>query len=314
MELSLLLLQKIITLLLIVFMGFLSVKSGSVKTEHSSVLSHICFDWIVPCSILNSFLNTNADDVMSNFLFVCAVTLGMILMFIGITFLISKPLHLNPTETGSLMFTNSAGMALPMATALLGSESVIFCSPHMGIQNIFIFTLLPFLMHGTQKGGLKRALLNRNVVSIGIGLFLFATKFPLPKILLDTITTVGGTISPVCMLMIGMLMGGVDFKKLLRNWRLYAICLARLIIYPLIAILVLKITRIPYLKPSASVGLMVMIMCISSPIATLITQMADLYRSREEAQDSGSMNIISTLMCAITMPIMVFIYQIIIGV
>ena len=309
MELSLILLQKIITLLLIVGMGFLSVKSGKLRSEQSSVLSRVCFDWAVPCSIINSFMTTQADDVMSTFLFLCVVTACLILTFVGVTFLIRRFVDLNPSEQGSLMFTNSATMALPMTQALLGSEYVIFCAPHMGLQNFLLFSLVPWLMNGKAEGGWRKVLLNRNIVSIFIGLFLFVTKVQLPSMLTDTISMVGSSNAVFSMLMIGMLMGGVNFRELLANHKVYLVAGIRLIAYPLLAILLIRITGIAQIFPSASGALMVLVMCVSSPVANIVTQMSSLYRSHQEAQESGSINVMTTMLCCITMPIMIFIYQ-----
>lgn len=309
MELSILLLKKIITLISIIAMGFVLVKQGKVKSEDSSVLSRLCFDWVVPCNILYSFMSNNDGMLLQSFGFSCVATLTAVLLFIGLTFLLRKPLGLNPSEQGSLMFSNSASMALPLAAALLGSESVIYCAPHMGIQNLFIFTLIPAIMSREAVQDKKKIFLNRNILAILAGLLIFLFHIEVPEILADVISTVGGVIGPMCMFMIGMIMGGVDFRKLAKKKKIYLVCLIRLIVYPLIAILLIAVTGITKRFPYAEQALIVLVMCISSPAASLITQMSDLYRSREEAGDAGSINVITTLLCSITMPLMIFIFQ-----
>lgn len=49
------LLQQIVQLFLMIFMGFLIVKAGLLKDEDSKVLSKIVLYLIIPCVILNAF-------------------------------------------------------------------------------------------------------------------------------------------------------------------------------------------------------------------------------------------------------------------
>ena len=46
-----------------------------------------------------------------------------------------------------------------------------------------------------------------------------------------------------------------------------------------------------------------------APAAVLVTQFAQLYRSEQEAQFAGSVNIMSTLLCLLTMPAVSWLYQ-----
>ena len=55
MNISILLMEQIIQLFLMIFMGYLIVKVGLVKDEDSKVLSKIILYLIIPCVIINSF-------------------------------------------------------------------------------------------------------------------------------------------------------------------------------------------------------------------------------------------------------------------
>ena len=315
MEFSIILLKKTMTLLLMIFMGFLSVKSGKVKSSDSIVLSQLCFDWVIPLSLINSFLIEYTEETARDFRFACLAFLLAVPFYVCLTLLLRRPLHLNPSEQGSLMFTNSAGMTLPLAQSLLGNTGVLLCAPHMGLQNLLIFTLLPVIMGGadgreTVRFDLKRIFLNRNILAIVTGLILFLSRFPLPSVLRDTISGVGGMLGPVSMFMIGMLMADVDFQELLARRELYLVCILRLIGYPLIAMGIILLSGITRRLPYTRDILLVLVMCISSPAATLVTQMATVYRGTEEAGTAGSLNVITTLLCVLTIPLMVFLYQI----
>lgn len=55
MHISLLLMEQIIQLFLMIFMGFVIVKARLLKSEDSRVLSVIVLYLIVPCVIINAF-------------------------------------------------------------------------------------------------------------------------------------------------------------------------------------------------------------------------------------------------------------------
>ena len=309
MEFSLLLLKKTITLAAMILMGFLSVRSRKLRSEDSSVLSRLCFDWVIPCSVFNAFLIDYTPEIARDFRFSILITCITVIVLIFITVLLKKPLRLDPSEQGSLMFTNSAGMALPLASSLLGSKGILLCAPQMGIQNFLIFTYLPAVMSGKADYNLKKVLLSRNIIAIFCGLLVFFLRIPLPGVLKDTVNIVGGTMAPFSMFMIGMLMGGVDVKELFARRSLYLVTILRLIGYPLLLILVIAATGITKRIPYSRDILLVLLMCEASPAATLVTQMADVVAGQDEARRAGSINMITTLLCIVTIPIMIFIYQ-----
>ncbi len=55
MHISILLMEQIIELFIMIFMGFIIVKAGIVKDEDSKVLSKIVLYLIIPCVIINAF-------------------------------------------------------------------------------------------------------------------------------------------------------------------------------------------------------------------------------------------------------------------
>ncbi len=309
MEFSQLLLKKIVTLVLMILMGLFSVKSGRLKSEDSRVISQLCFDWVIPFSLVNAFLIGYDPEIAREFGWACLLAAAVIFLFVVISLGVGKALRLNPSETGTLMFSNSAGMTLPLAQALLGSTGVLLCAPHMGLQNLTIFCVLPMIMSDKADINWKKLLLNRNLLAIIAGVCIFLFRIQLPEVLRDTISGVGGMIAPLSMFMIGMLMAKINFRQLLADRKLYLVCAFRLLLYPLLMIALISLTGLARQLPFLRNALLVLTMCIASPAATLVTQMATAHRSIEEAAHAGSLNVITTLLCVVTIPVMVLIFQ-----
>lgn len=62
MQISILLMKQILELFLMIFMGYVIVKTGLLKDEDSKVISKIVLYLIIPCVIINAFQVEYTDD------------------------------------------------------------------------------------------------------------------------------------------------------------------------------------------------------------------------------------------------------------
>ena len=84
MHISILLMEQIIELFIMIFMGFIIVKAGIVKDEDSKVLSKIVLYLIIPCVIINAFQVDYTSKTVRGLLiaFAASVILQLVLLFI----------------------------------------------------------------------------------------------------------------------------------------------------------------------------------------------------------------------------------------
>lgn len=94
-------------------------------------------------------------------------------------------------------------------------------------------------------------MLNINMISIVVGVILFFTRIRLPLIINDTIGSVGNMIGPASMIVTGMLFAGMDLKKIFANRRLYFVSLLRMVVVPLIALLLIKLSHLAGISQDA---------------------------------------------------------------
>ena len=125
---------------------------------------------------------------------------------------------------------------------------------------------------------------------------------------LTTIDKVGSMMGPVAMIVIGMLIGNMNFKDIFSEKRTYLICFMRLLVYPLIIIFIFKLSGLTYLTTDATQILLITILAASAPAAATITQFAPLYNKHPGY--ASVMNVMSVIFSIITMPLMVMLYQI----
>ena len=125
MELSLLLMQEIIKLFAIMVMGYVIVKTGLLKSSDSKSLSVIMAYLINPCVILNAFQVDATPEVQKGLLLACLVAAAVHILFLAVTAILKKPLHLDVIEQASLIYPNAGILVIPLVQRLLGQEYVI---------------------------------------------------------------------------------------------------------------------------------------------------------------------------------------------
>ena len=242
MELSILLMEQIAKLFIMIFMGYVVVKMGLLKDEDSKVLSTLVLYLIVPCVILNAFQVDYTLEKVSGLELACIASLLLLFILLPVVNLIGKVLKLNEVETMSIYYSNSGNLIVPLVAFMLGDKWVFYACVFMGLQTIFFWTHCKNVLSHEKGFNLKKIFFNINIITIIVAIVLFFAKIRLPEIITGTLSSVGAMIGPASMFVIGMLIGGMDLKKVLTNKKAYFISFMRLIVIPLIALLILKVS------------------------------------------------------------------------
>ena len=150
--------------------------------------------------------------------------------------------------------------------------------------------------------------MNINILAVLAGGICFVSGVTLPAPALGAIDSVGVMIGPSAMIVTGMIIGSMDFKKLLSYRRLWFITLMRLLIYPVIGVAFLKFSGITGVVAEGATLLMITLLAMTTPAASTVTQMAQVYG--KDADYASAINVVTTLFCIVTMPLMITLYQI----
>ena len=304
---ALALLIKIGSLFTIALGAYALVKFRVLRSEDSRTLSLIMMYMICPCTIISAFQIDSTPEIRSGLLlaFVAAVIIHV--GFLLFNLIIRKPLHLSPVEQASVVYSNAGNLIIPIVSALLGQEWVVYTCAYICVQIVLQWTHLKQLLSGETHINIKKILMNVNIIAILIGFVILAFGIKLPKLLQDAIDSVGVMIGPASMMMIGMMLAGMELKQIFENKRVWLISFLRLIIAPLLFIAFLRLTNFGASMPNADTILLISLLASSSAAAATITQMELIYGT--DAEYACSINILTTLLCIITMPLIVLVYQ-----
>lgn len=310
MNISILLMQQIVQLFLMIFMGYLIVKTGLVRDDDSKVLSKIILYLIVPCVIINAFQVDYTTDTVKGLLIAFAASVMTQVILLVVISVAGRLLHLNEVEVASVYYSNSGNLIVPIVTFILGQEWVLYGCVFMSVQLVFLWTHCKKIISREASYDWKKIILNINMISIFIGVILFFTGIRLPEIIGNTLASVGTMIGPASMIVTGMLFAGMNLKQIFANKRVYFITFLRLIAVPLIALVLIKLSNLASFSADGNKIMLIVFLAIITPSASTVTQMCQVYGN--DSKYASAINVMTTLLSIITMPVMVMLFQMII--
>ena len=309
MNISILLMQQIVQLFLMIFMGYLIVKTGLVRDDDSKVLSKIILYLTVPCVIINAFQVDYTTDTVKGLLIAFAASVMTQVILLVVISVAGRLLHLNEVEVASVYYSNSGNLIVPIVTFILGQEWVLYGCVFMSVQLVFLWTHCKKIISREASYDWKKIILNINMISIFIGVILFFTGIRLPEIIGNTLASVGTMIGPASMIVTGMLFAGMNLKQIFANKRVYFITFLRLIAVPLIALVLIKLSNLASFSADGNKIMLIVFLAIITPSASTVTQMCQVYGN--DSKYASAINVMTTLLSIITMPVMVMLFQMI---
>ena len=302
-----LLLYKIAQLFLVMMIGFALVKFRVVKPKHSVALSRLALYLLMPSSILNAFNVEMTSEIMVGLGLAFAVGLVLHLLFLGLDQIFAKVGRGTTVERASIMYSNSINIIIPIVGFVLGDEWIIYSLGYMSVQLFFTWSHGVGLFDHSKGINLKKIFLNPNIIAILIGLYLVTMRVRLPEFVTDITSSFGGVLGYIGMLIAGMRAAGLDFKKMAKYPRLYITTAMRVVVCPLLSLAVLILIRLIVKVPNTTEILLVSFLATMTPSAATVMQLAQIHDT--EIEYSVAINIMTTIVACVTMPLLVLLYQ-----
>ena len=309
MQIALLILRQMLKLFIMLLLGWGIVKTKLLKSNDSKVLSTIAVYLVTPCVIINAFQIESTPEAAQGLLLAFGAAVCSQLIFLTLICTVGKKLPV--VERASIMYSNAANMIIPIVQAVLGAEWVLYTSAYIAVQIVLLWTHGRSMISGEKGISLKKIFTNLNIISMFIGILLFAFDLKLPALAAETMNSISAMVGPLGMLILGMLMADLNLKEVLKNKRIYLISAIRLLICPLLVLLLIKVSGVYNLRADAATILFIPFLASCAPPAVNITQMAQVYG--ENAKHASAINVFSICMCLFTTPLLAGLYWTLIG-
>ncbi len=296
--------SNVLLTLLYIIPGFVCRKTSIAKAEHLPTLSGILVYVCSPCMIVNSFMEIERT----------ATEFGRIMLFFAVALAIQAVLTFvlyfifkNKFDdvkyrmlTVSFGLGNAGFFGIPIIKAILPDypEVASFACVYIVGMNMLTFTIGAYCLTGDRRRmTFKKAFLNPSFVGLVVALLLYVAnvKSVMPDMLLDAINLLNRITTPLCMIILGIRLASVSFKKLFARAYVYIICACKLLIFPFACL------GIIYFLPFDPVFKAAIFILGGTPCASVMLNIAEMYEGETEL--AANCVLLSTLLCIFTIPL-----------
>lgn len=290
-------------LFLYMFCGFCISRAGIIREDNRTVLVRLLMDVAMPMMVLDAFNRpTTCEEILSSVWVIVISLLGCVITgLIGLMLWKNQPKNRKKVLMYASMFSNAGNAGLPIISLVFGPVGVFYASMYLIPPRILQWTVGLGLFVKPEKGGwVKNVLLNPMVVMIYIGAFLMATQWQIPGVFGTAISNLGDMTAPLSMILIGATLAHIDWKMLMDRSVLVT-SLFRLIVFPLLFAVALKLCRVDELTMNICVILLAM------PVASNTAAMAERYGG--DYVFASACVSVSTLLSILTVPVITWFIQ-----
>ena len=228
--------HQIITLYLLMVVGFVLGKAKLLDDRGSVALSTLVMYVVSPCMLMVAFQRPLESEGLRAFGIVALVALVLHVIFIAASYLFVRDESL-PRQRAlrfATVFSNSGFMGYPLMAALLGSIGVFYGSAYTIVFTVLSWTWGVYILTGDRrKLKLRPLLLNPGVISIALAMLLYLLQIELPQLLITPIGYLADLNTPVPMVVVGYQLSHADFRAALQGKSSWVTMGLRLVALPL---------------------------------------------------------------------------------
>ena len=241
-------LGKILSVFLIIAVGFGANRLGVLPSEANKYMSNILMFITSPCLILSSI--TAKELTRETAVATVELIIGSCLWFVVFTligyYLCTRLLRVKPaSDTGVFIFLfaslSNGFMGIPITMVLFDSDVLYLMILHSTVLAIYLYVAgLPLVHIGTEKNrGFSRETLliifkNPATICAAAAIVMLFTGLKLPSVVFDSVEMVGGFTTPLSLLIVGIQLGDSNLKRIVKNKTLLTLSVIKMAALPVL--------------------------------------------------------------------------------
>lgn len=298
--------RQVCILFLLMGVGFALNKTKKLTKTVNKYISDIVVTIVAPCVIIQSFERDFDPSMLKNLLLSLAAAVALhTVMIIAVHFTVRGD---NEKSTRVLkfaaVFSNAGFVAIPLQSALLGTDGVFCGAAYLAVFNIALWSYGIFEISGDKSLITpKKLLFSPGIIGILIGVAIFITSAKLPYVVDSTLGYISALNVPLPMFLVGYYLADTDILSALKDIKIYFCIILRLLVFPLAGLAVM------YLVGLRGIVLTSTVIALSAPVGATASMFSEKFDGDTDL--SVKLVSISTLLSIVTMPIVVGIAQLV---
>ncbi|MEE3405305.1 MAG: AEC family transporter [Acutalibacteraceae bacterium] len=309
----LLIFSKVLVVFIYIGVGLIANRLKVLPEESVKHFISLVMGITVPCLVISSITgqDLNGDMYRNTILTLLLTTLVLIVTAFATTFVSDRIFPWKDQQDRNVLASamtgcNAGFMGLPIASAVFGELVFYYLVIQNIANNLYLFVMsLAQLHHRESEKSSKslseklKPLVNPTSVATIVSLIMLFAGIHLPEYAMDIVTTLGDITIPLSMILVGVQLGGADFKKLIADKALLITSVMKLIAVPALALLILTPMPVdPVVKLTVLLG-----MCFPSAVIGV----AVAAQENKNPQLMAEAVAITTLLSLITLPVWIMI-------
>lgn len=229
----------------LIIIGYILVKCKVLSENSATVLSKLENTVFIPALVMGTFIENFTIERIS--VTWKLLSISFIIAFLVIPFailvsrIVSKDKYIQRIYTYGLSFSNFGFMGNAVVRTLFPDvflEYLIFTLPLWML--IYLWGVPKLLIaDSAKKQTLKesmKSIVNPMFIAMLIGIIIGLLRIPLPQWIVSIIDVSGDCMSPIAMILTGIVVSFIPLKKTFTDIKIYTVSIVRLLIIPLIFI------------------------------------------------------------------------------
>lgn len=252
-------LQQMVIIFILIGVGMLLYRRNMLSEATSKQISGIIINVTNPALLICSAFEDGSKVSLGGLSIALAAYASVFVILIALSFLIpyilGVPKKLHYAYQMLTIFGNVGFIGIPLASAVLGSESLIFVSIFNLLFNLLIYTLGMSMLEkaaslqaaegeispaGRHTSGRLQKLVNAGTISAAVTILCYLGDFQVPVILSSTLTYMGRATTLLSMLVLGVSVAQMAPKDIFSHPKLYVFTLLRQILVPIGCVLLMR--------------------------------------------------------------------------
>mgnify|MGYP001040788795 FL=1 len=252
-------LQQMVIIFILIGVGMLLYRRNMLSEATSKQISGIIINVTNPALLICSAFEDGPKVSLGGLSIALAAYASVFVILIALSFLIpyilGVPKKLHYAYQMLTIFGNVGFIGIPLASAVLGSESLIFVSIFNLLFNLLIYTLGMSMLEkaaslqaaegeispaGRHTSGRLQKLVNAGTISAAVTILCYLGDFHVPVILSSTLTYMGRATTLLSMLVLGVSVAQMAPKDIFSHPKLYVFTLLRQILVPIGCVLLMR--------------------------------------------------------------------------
>lgn len=307
-------LQQMIIIFFLIGLGFLLFHTKQLSETTSQQISGLIVNLTNPatliCSAFNDGPKVDYHTLITAFLVFIVIYIFLVIAGILIPLILKVPRKYHYSYKMLTVFGNVGFIGIPLASAVLGPESLIFVSINNLIFNMVIYTYGITLLEkaGQEQTGQKtdkssfslKKIINAGTISAVLTIVFYMIDLPIPVVLSTTLSYIGKSTTLLSMLVLGVSIAQMSVKTTFTNPKLYLFVLIRQILIPIACLFLLRNLISDRLLTDSAVLLLTV---PAGNMSLMFSKQMEL-----EADTISQGILLTTILCLITIPVVSLFY------